>query len=39
MMNEPRVFIKDIDEIKEFIKLELDKEHYFDKLWKKASKI
>ena len=38
-MNEPKIFIKNIEEIKQFIKLELNKELYFDKLWKKVSKI
>lgn len=35
-MREPRTFIKDIDELREFIKLELRKEDYFNKVWKKA---
>ena len=36
-MPEPRTFIKDIDELREFIELELRKEDYFNKVWKKAA--
>lgn len=33
----PRTVIKDVDQLREFIKLELRKEDYFNKIWKKAA--
>lgn len=30
------VVIKDIDDVKAFVKLNLEKEEYFRKIWKKA---
>ncbi len=37
-MNQPSVVIKDLEDVKAFVKLNLEKEEYFKKLWKKASK-
>jgi hypothetical protein len=37
-MPEPSVIIKDLDDVKAFIKLNMEKEAYFKKLWKKASR-
>ena len=34
----PRTVIKDIEQLREFIKLELRKEDYFNKVMEKASK-
>lgn len=34
----PRTVIRDIEQLREFIKLELRKEDYFNKVWAKAAK-
>lgn len=38
MKHEPSVIIKDLEDVKAFVKLNLAKEEYFKKLWKKALK-
>ena len=38
MKNETPVVIKDLDDVKAFVKLNLEKEEYFKKIWKKASR-
>lgn len=32
------VVIKDLDDVKAFVKLNLEKEEYFKKIWKKAAR-
>jgi hypothetical protein len=38
MKHESTTVIKDLEDVKAFVKLNLAKEEYFKKLWKKASK-
>lgn len=38
MKNETPVVIKDLDDVKAFVKLNLEKEAYFKKIWKKAAR-
>lgn len=38
MNPEPSTIIKDLEDVRAFVKLNLAKEEYFKKLWKKASK-
>ena len=38
MVQDAPMIIKDIEDVKAFVKLNLEKEEYFKKVWKKASK-
>lgn len=38
MKNETPVVIKDLDDVRAFVKLNLEKEEYFKKIWKKAAR-
>jgi hypothetical protein len=38
MKTEPNVFISDIEDIRAFVQMNLDKDKYFKKVWKKALK-
>lgn len=38
MKNETPVIIKDLDDVRAFVKLNLEKEDYFKKIWKRASR-
>jgi len=38
MTQDAPMVIKDIEDVKAFVKLNLEKEEYFKKVWKKASK-
>jgi hypothetical protein len=38
MARDAPMIIKDLDDVKAFVKLNLEKEEYFRKIWKKAAR-